>query len=258
MAAANVTSQTGLRSVSKLFDDDSIDLFRGMLKLDNGNMAQYDFMQGGYGSFYWVTMPTFMEIGNPSLTTRFRNLTEKGATSFDGINDMSATTEDVTGGIAGNTFKQMTNLKDEFDSFTIKVYELQGSPIREGIDYWLTGIKDPKYGYATYHGLVNSIPGGYSAKNHSAEIIYIVTDPSGLSNGVEYAAYITNVLPTKVPKNHLNMTHGDHPIVSFDLEFTGVKYESTWINKQAVEIIKKKRSIQNYLDYTPANTSDLL
>ena len=254
MAATNVTTQSGgLRNVTKEFDD--VDLFRGMLKLDNGNIAQYDFMQGGYGVFYWITMPTFMELGNKSLVDRFRNLTEKGATSFDGIQDMQANTEDITGGIAGNTFKQMTNMRDEFDSFTIKVYELQGSPIREAIEYWLTGIRDPKTGYATYHGLVDTIDGGYSAKNHTGEIIYIVTDPSGSANGIEYACMITNVLPTKVPKSHLNMSHGDHPVVSFDLEFTGVKYESTWINEQAKVILQKKRTIEHYLDFKPKATS---
>ena len=256
MPSGNITSQSGgLRSVTKTFED--VDLFRGMLKLDNGNMAQYDFMQGGYAEFYWVTMPTFMQVGNPGLCTRWKNLTEKGATSFDGLNDMSANTEDITGGIAGNSFKQMTNLKDEFDSFTIKVYELQGSPIREGLEYWLTGIKDPKYGFATYHGLVNSIDGGYSAKNHSAELIYIVTDPAGFNGQIEYAAFITNIIPTKIPKSHLNMTHGDHPIVSFDLEFTGVKYESTWINEQAVAIAKKKRTLRHYLEYKPKNENSL-
>ena len=50
MASANITSQSGgWRSVTKTFED--VDLFRGMLKLDNGNMAQYDFMQGGYAEF---------------------------------------------------------------------------------------------------------------------------------------------------------------------------------------------------------------
>lgn len=254
MASTSTTSQSGgLRQVQRAFDD--VDLFRGMLKLDNGNMSQYDFMVGGYGVFYWVSMPTFMELGNKQLVDRFRNLTEKGMTSFDGIQDMTANTEDITGGVAGNSFKAMTNMRDEFDSFTIKVYEIQGSAIREAVEYWLTGIRDPKTGYATYHGLVETIDGGYSAKNHTAELIYIVTDPSGASTGIEYACMITNIVPTKVPKSHLNVTHGDHPVVQYDLEFTGVKYESAWINEQAKIIHAKKRQIEHYLDFKPKASS---
>lgn len=253
MLTTQTTQSGGLRSVTKTFDD--VDLFRGMLKLDNGNIGQYDFMQGGYAVFYWTSMPTFMELGNKTLCDRFRNLSEKGMTSFDGIQDMSATTEDVTGGLAGNSFKQMTNMKDDFDTFTIKVYELQGSPIREAITYWLTGIRDYKYGHATYHGLVDTIDGGYSAKNHTAEGIYIVTDPSLSGNGIEYACLIVNIIPTKIPMSHLNMTHGDHPLVQFDLEFTGVKYESKWINEQAKIILNKKRTIEHYLDYKPKAAS---
>ena len=255
MANTNQTSQSGIRSVTKSFAD--ADLFRGMLKLDQSNIGQYDVMVGGYGVWYWVTMPTFMEKANPDLTKRFRNLTEKGSTSFDGIQDMSVTTEDVTGGIAGNSFKVVTNIKDEFDTFTLKCYEIQGSAIREGIQYWIDGVRDNKYGYATYHGLVDTIDGGYCAKNHTAELIYIVTDPSGSKNGIEYAAFITNIMPTKVPKSHLNVTHGDHPVVQYDLEFTGVKYESVWINEQAKNIIAKKRTIDSYLDFKP-NISSLI
>lgn len=245
------TSQSGIRSLTRTFDD--VDLFRDMLKLDQGNMSQYDFQVQGYGFFTWVTLPTFCELGNKDLIVRFKNLTEKGMTSFDGIQDMSANTEDVTGGIAGNTFKQMTNMKDEFDSFTIKCYEMVGSPLREAITYWLTGIRDPKSGYATYHGLVDTIDGGYTAKNHTGEIIYVVTDPSGSYNGIEYACLICNIMPTKIPMGHLNITHGEHGLTQMDLEFTGVKYESTYINEKAVEIVKNRRKISSYLEFKPQN-----
>lgn len=234
---------------------DNADLFRGMLKLDHGNMAQYDFMVGGYATAYWITMPTFMERSNLDLTTRFKNYLEKGATSFDGIQDMSANTEDVTGGIAGNSFKQMTNMRDEFDSFSMKVYEMQGSIFREAIEYWLTGIRDPKYGFARYLDFEGCEDLTYSAQNHTAEVLYVVTDPSNSSNGIEYACLITNVMPTKVPKSHLNMTHGDHPIVQFDLEFTGVKYESAYINSLAQKIHENKRMVGSYLDFTPQDTT---
>ena len=251
MATKGVTSQYGINSLTKKFDD--ADLFRNMVKLDQGNMGQYDFMVGGYGIFKWVTMPTFMEIGAPDMCERFKNLTERGATSFEGLNDISVQTDDVTGGYAGNSFKQVTNMKEEFDSFTMKMYEMNGSPIREAITYWLSGIRDKGNGLASYHGLVDTIDGGYTAKNHTAELLYIVTNPSMSYNAIEYACLICNVLPTKIPMSHLNFTHGEHNIVSFDLEFTGVKYESKYINEYAVKVLKNLRSISDYMEFKPGN-----
>lgn len=248
---SNVTSQSNINAISRNFDD--ADLFRGMLKLDQGNIGQFDFMVGGYAMFKWVTMPTFMELGNPELTKRFKNLTEKASTSFEGINDISLQTEDVTGGFAGNSFKQVTNIKEEFDTFSMKVYEMNGSPIREAIAYWADGIRDKATGLATYHGLVDTIEGGYTARNHTAELIYIVTNPSLSYNAIEYACLITNIMPTKIPMSHLNYSHGDHPLVSFDLEFSGTKYESQYINAKAVEILKNYRDLSTYMDFKPAN-----
>lgn len=246
-----ITSQHGIRSQQRDFS--TVDVFRNGPKLDNGRLSQYNFFQGGFAKFFWITLPTFMELGNKDLLTKFKNYTEKGHTSFDGIQDMTANTEDITGGIAGNSFKQMNGLKDEFDSFTIKCYEQIGSPLREALSYWLTGIRDPKSGYATYQGLIDTIDGGYDARNHTAELLYVVTDPSGSENGIEYACFITNIIPTKVPMSHLNMQHGEHQIPEFDLEFTGVKYESTYINQQAKAIYAKNKSIEHYLEYRPAN-----
>lgn len=246
-----ITTQTNIRNCTKSYED--TELFRGMLKLDDANIGQFDPMVSGYATFFWTKLPPFMMVGNRKLTERFRNLTEKGHTSFSGIQDMSITTDDMVGGIAGNGFKLATNMKDDFDGFQMKVYELQGSPVREAIEYWLTGVRDPKSGYATYHGLVDTIDGGYCAKNHTGELLYVVTDPSGSSKGIEYACLITNIMPTKVPRDHLNLNHGDHNLVQFDLDFTGEKYESAAISQKAKILFEKRRKIERYIDFDPKN-----
>lgn len=246
-----ITSQHGIRSQKRDFS--TVDLFRNGPKLDNGRLSQYNFYQTGYAKIFWITMPTFLEMANKDLVTKFKNYTEKGSTSFDGIQDITANTDDITGGIAGNSFKQVTGVKDDFDSFTIKVYEQVGSPIREFLNSWLNGIKDNKTGYAHYQGVIDSIDGGYDPRNHTAELLYVVTDPSGSENGIEYACFITNIVPTKVPMSHLNMQHGEHQIAEFDLEFTGIKYESKYINEMAKKIYAKNKSIEHYMEYRPIN-----
>ena len=123
-----ITSHANINGLSRQFDD--ADLFRNQIKLDQGNIGEFDFAIGGYAMFKWISLPTFMELGNPNLTERFRNLTERGSNSFEGINDITVTTEEITGGFAGNSFKTVTNVKDDFDTFTMKLYELNGHPIR--------------------------------------------------------------------------------------------------------------------------------
>lgn len=244
-----ITSQANINGLSRQFDD--ADLFRNQIKLDQGNIGEFDFAIGGYAMFKWISLPTFMELGNPNLTERFRNLTERGSNSFEGINDITVTTEEITGGFAGNSFKTVTNVKDDFDTFTMKLYELNGHPIREAISYWVDGVRDRGNGLATYHGLVDTIDGGYSAKNHTGEAIYIVTNPAFSANAVQYACLLTNIFPTKIPMSHLNYASGEHPVINFDLEFTANKYESTFINEKAKIILEKHRNITQYHEFRP-------
>lgn len=241
-----VTTQTGgARRVTKSFAQH--DMFRGIIRLDDEHIHQYTPFVNGYGVFYWVKGPNFMTAADEAMWMRYKHYTEKGSTSFEGIQDAQIETAGMMGGIAGNEFQVATNAKEDFNNFTIKVHELQGSMIREIMDYWLTGIRDPKSGYAHYHGQARTME--YHMRNHTAELIYIQTDPTGLAKGLEYAAYVTNIIPTKVPKAHLNLNHGDHSISQFDLEFTGIKYESRRINQVARNILAAAENIFNLNHY---------
>ena len=44
-------------------------------------------------------------------------------------------------------------LKDETNEITVKILEFAGSPMREYIEMWLTGVSDPNSGFTHYHGL---------------------------------------------------------------------------------------------------------
>ena len=78
---------------------------------------------------------------------------------------------------------------------------------------------------------------------------------SGLASGIEYAALIANVVPTKIPKSHLNLNHGDHGLAEMDLEFTGVKYESATINYYAKRIMEANPIETDYWNFDP-NTAN--
>lgn len=219
-------------------------LFRGMRRTDGIHARNNDQFITGYGRWIWLTMPKFVEELLPEKTIAFKNYIEEAFKDFDGINDISLDTTDMSGGWAGNKVVNAANANDDFDSFNIKVYEQLGSPVREYLDFWLTGIRDFKTGRSHYHGY----DAPYSAENHTASGIYIVTDPTGLSSGLEYAAYISYIFPKKIPKSHLNTSSGTHDGAELDLEFAGYKQEGPDINMKAMKLLDTIDEIRNYYD----------
>jgi hypothetical protein len=236
------TIQTNARANTNTFKNAK--LFRGIHRTDGVHARNNDQFITGYGRFIWLSMPKFCEELIPEKTEAFKNYVEVGFKSFDGINDITMDTVDMEGGFAGNKITNPSNAKDDFDTFTLKIYEQLGSPVREFIDFWFTGIRDFKTGLAHYHGA--ELP--YSVENHTASGIYIVTDPSGLSSGLEYAAYISHIFPKKIPKSHLNFAAGSHDAVEMDLEFAGHKQEGPDINAKAKLILDTIQETRNYYD----------
>lgn len=243
------TSQSGLKQkgVKKANMDYSVDnLFAGVWRLDQSNLNRFDPFIGGYAFFMWTKLPLFFDA---DVKSQFQNLTEKNFKAFSGIGDMTLNTEDMTMGFAGNTLGVATNLQKENTNFTLTHYELSGSPIRELYQYWVTGIRDPETGLAHYHGKVDSLQDGYSMKNHTGELLYVVTDPSGSNKGIEFAAYYTNVIPLKIPQDHLNYSAGDHSIPEIQIDFKGNFHQSKEINDLAVSAMQKYRLNKKYGDY---------
>lgn len=253
------TSQAGIKQKAlgpnaTKYDTDN--LFAGVWRLDQANLDKFDPFITGYAFWIWTKMPAFFD---ETMKSQFRNLTEKNFKAYSGIGDMTLQVEDMTMGFAGNAYGVATNIQKENTQFSITHYELAGSPIRELYQYWITGIRDPETGLSHYHGKLGSkeCP-TYSAKYHTGEGIYIVTDPSGAiggETGIEFAAYYTNILPTKVPQDHLNYNAGDHGTSEIQMDFRGNFHQSKAINALAAEVMKSYRITKQYGDYGVSNAS---
>lgn len=239
-------------------DPSASNFFLGTWDLDQTNLDRYDPFVGGYAYIVWTKLPAFF---SSDLKTNFKRMTEKNFKSFDGIQDLTLESEAVSLGFAGNSMDVATNLKKFEGTFTLKHQEYMGSPIRELYEYWVTGIRDPETGLATYHGAINgSNPLRYSAKNHTAELLYIVTDPTGAlggAKGIEFACYYTNVFPTKLPQAHLNYASGEHGVHEIDQEFKGVYHRSRKIDELAKQVINSRQAISSFRDYGDNNASGM-
>jgi hypothetical protein len=234
---------------------DADNLFQGVWRLNQDNLHRFDPFITGYAFFIWLKKPAFFDEG---IWKNFKALTERNFKALSGISSMTLAADDLNMGFAGNILPVPTNMPKENNSFSLNHYELAGSPVREGYQYWVTGIRDPETGLATYHGKINQDGMKYSLKNHTAEAIYIVTDPSGASlyagsrayAGIEFACYYTNVFPTKIPQDHLNYTAGDHSASQeIDIEFRGCFHQSRAINELAKTVMEQYFIKKTYGDY---------
>jgi hypothetical protein len=199
-------------------------------------------------------LPYYMTLaypGDDGLTQRFKSYVETGYTNIQGINDMSVDFASFTGGFAGQTFQTVSLVKDESDTLTIQMYEITGSPVREFLETWVTGVRDPRSGIAHYHGrLYNAkMESLYAEINHTAEFIYTVLDPT--ARDIEFAAMFAHCFPTKVPKSHLNYESGSRDGVQMDVEFRTTKYESPAINHVGYWYNQASLVEYNYLKFTP-------
>ncbi len=255
------STQHGLKRHTK--DVSGYSLFLGGMNSKRDALLAYDPLKTGYARVFITRLPVFMTKLMASQSKKFKHILEYGFTGVDGIGNVTLDFEAMTGGYAGRQIEVGTTAKDEMNEITIKVYEFAGSPVREFIDTWITGIADVSTGLGHYHGCVYkkdyakilgqdedaTTPLKYSQANHVMEMIYVQTDPTGASDNIEYACLLTNMIPKSIKKDHFNYTSGQHSIVEMDLTFTCARYESSDINALASRLVQRFSILRDYLDF---------
>jgi hypothetical protein len=234
-------------------------LFLGGLNVKRAALEQYNVLKTGKGRIFLTKMPYFMKELMPNATKNFKHVIEYGFIDITGIQDLVMDFDTITGGYAGRSFEIPTILKDETNEITIKILEFAGSPMREYIEMWLTGVADPNSGFTHYHGL--ALPsydeGGnwqeakveVSQANHTMEAFYVVTDQTGIN--IEFACMLCNMFPRSSRRSHFDMTAGTSEHVELELAFTCTMYTSPDINAVAKLLLDKYRVLYNYLDFDP-------
>ena len=215
----------------------------GKASFFNGSLntleLDFDPLITGYAFFKWVTLPTWVVSAYPN----FAQMTEKNFNSFGGISDIELESSNIAHGFNANEFNFATGIKKNNTDFNIKHNEFSGSPIRNMYQYWITGIRDPETGIATYpktYGI------DYSTKNHTGELVYIVTRPDANNvdsenvNNIEFACYYSAVFPTKIILGHFNHDIGSHDKVEYDQSFKGNFHMSAKVDAFAKEVLASK------------------
>ena len=232
-------------------------LFLGGLNVKRAALEQYNVLKTGKGRIFLTKMPYFMKELMKEATKNFKHVIEYGFMDIQGIQDLTMEFDSITGGYAGRTFEIPTILKDETNEISIKILEFAGSPMREYLEMWMTGVSDPNSGYTHYHGL--AIPqqdsnGNFqkpkvevSQANHTMEAFYVMTDQTGFN--IEFACMLCNMFPKTSARAHFNQTPGEMNHVELEIPFTCTMYTSPDINAVAQLLLNKYRVLYNYLDF---------
>lgn len=246
-----ITYQTGIKQHN--FDNlDKYALFLGGLNVTHDALEQYDPLRTGYGRIFMIRTPLFVQNGlGDAKMRKFKHILEYGNTGITGNGNITLANSTMTGGYANRSVEIPTVAEDSSNDLTISVYEFAGSPIREVIQYWITGIADLQSGYSTYHRNGNSkndsLPSSLS--NETAEFVYVATDQTGLQ--VEYAALWASAWPTEINLQHFDFTSGQHDLAQYEIRFNAVRYMSPKINELASNLIKKYNVLMDSLNFNP-------
>lgn len=240
---AELTFQSGLRQHDT--DISKYALFLGGLNVTHDALEQYDPLRTGYGRIFMVRKPIFLthKGGCPDLLKKFKHIIEYGNTGVSGNGDITMAFNAMQGGYTNRQMEIPNIATDDTNELTIKVYEFAGSPVRELIQMWINGVSDIQSGFAHYNGI--DLP--VKQSNHTAEFIYVVTDPSGKQ--VEFAALYANCFPKSIKLDQFNYESGEHGLVQLDLTFTATRYMSPQINLKAKQLIERYRVLVNSLNF---------
>lgn len=245
-----VTIQTGIKQNRKNYKN--FCYWLNGVDVTDQNLDQFTPFITGTSRIFIHKMPQVMVKLDKTMSDNFKSLIESGYTAVDGIQDTNVEFVDFEGGFNGQKFRNVSMASNDTDTITIRVYEQSGSPAREFIDTWVNAARDQKSGVAHYHGLFDgSDPLPYSERNHTAEFIYVVMDPTG--RAIEYACLFAHAFPTKVPKSHLNYESRGRNNVTLDLEFAVTMYESPAINALAAYYMINSSVDYNYLNFSVGN-----
>lgn len=222
-------------------------LFNGSLRTGVGSFDPY---VSGFAFIKWVNLPSWIDQAN------FRALTQKNFKSMQGISNVELETEGVKGGFTNNEFHYTKGIGNKSSEFTLKYQEHSGSPLTRIYDHWVSGIRDPKTGIATYPSRYN-LP--YHSAYHTGTLLYVVTRPDadnfgGLNSGnIEKAFLWTHVQPKRINLEHYNFEAGSHDFFELEQQFTGVLHFGEAVDTWASTYIRDKV----YPFYTENSFDDL-
>jgi hypothetical protein len=212
-------------------------IFTGVDDMVNLNLNPY---VTGYSFIYWVDLPAWFNK-DPDLKY-YKEMSQKNFKNFSGVDNITLNTVDQqVGGFTGAPAAFAGNIEKGNTEFSINHKEYSGGVMRKMYQKWISYIRDPRTGIALYPKLFNV---DYTAKNHTGQLLYIVTRPDVTNtskNIVEYAAFYSNVMPTNIPYDALyNYEMGSQESPEITISFKGFMENGPDVEAYAKQVLAQK------------------
>lgn len=207
---------------------------------DFTNAEQLNMFEGGHGMLIIIDRPKFIEMiaesdtGVANLLENFCNILEYEFRGLSGIDDINAEDLVYTDGISeiagvGRVTEQSNS--DISMTFT----EKSGSTITKFIKYYLDGVRDSRTQTKTYHGLIAEGKLALGFENEVFNLLYLVTDASGLA--LEAAYLLANAWPNSAKTNIYNVEKGDITSKEVEVNFKCFVLRNAEVDKRAVKML---------------------
>lgn len=207
---------------------------------DFTNAEQLNMFEKGHGMIIVIDKPKFLEMIAESdqdvrnLLDNFCNILEYEFKGLDGIEDINSEDLIYTDGIS--ELAAIGKVTEQSNSeITMTFTEKSGSTITKFIKYYLNGVRDSRTQTKHYHGLIAEGKLALGFENEVFNLLYLVTDASGL--GLEAAYLLANAWPNSAKTNIYNGQKGDIQIAEVDVTFKCFVIQNQEVNKRAVKML---------------------
>ncbi|MBQ8130980.1 MAG: hypothetical protein IJ193_00650 [Bacilli bacterium] len=227
---------------------------------DFSDLYQWDNYETGYGFFFVLEIPRFLEemkklsTDYKTLIENYVHILEYDFKNLSGFEDMTADSSTLTDGI--NELNIVTRVREQSNgSFTMRMYERSGSVINKVNELFLRGVKDPRTQVKRYNGLldpsyaraqnVNSsgtatgstttaLNAGY--ENETFTFLYFATDNTCLN--IEKAFLLTSCQPQNAELSMYEYEKGNIEWREINYTFSGFPITGPGVTKKAQDFLK--------------------
>jgi hypothetical protein len=173
---------------------------------DFTNAEQLNMFETGHSMIIIIDKPKFIEMiaeedkDVNDLLQNFCNILEYEFRGLSGIEDISA--EEIVYEDGISQLAAIGKVTEQGNSeVTMQFTEKSGSTITKFIKYYLAGARDSRTQTKHYHGLIKRGKLALGFENEVFNMLYLVTDASGL--GLEAAYLLANAWPTSAKTGDL-------------------------------------------------------
>ena len=207
---------------------------------DFTNAEQLNMFEKGHGMIVIIDKPKFIvELAKEdqdvqNLLDSFCNILEYEFKNLDGIEDITAEELEYTDGISQLHGVGKVN-EQSASEITMSFTEKSGSTITKFIKFYLDGVRDSRTQTKHYHGLIASGKLALGFENEVFNLLYLVTDASGLM--LEAAYLLANAWPNSAKTNIYNFDKSTIENAPVDVTFKCFVLRNKEIDKRAVKML---------------------